>query len=65
MKNKIKKEGDLSGRGKNERMDAFQEEALTLANQCEKIEFRWIPRELNMTADHYSKQVCGSVDKTK
>lgn len=43
------------GKWKNERMDAFQDKVLSLAKQFEKIEFRWIPREMNITADYYSK----------
>ena len=41
---------------KNERMDAFQDKVFELRNEFDFIEFKWIPREKNITADYYSKQ---------
>jgi len=43
---------------KNERMDAFQNKVKELGLDFDIIEFKWIPREQNITADYYSKLVC-------
>lgn len=45
------------GKFKNERMDAFQEIVFKMRGNFDYVEFKWISREKNMTADYYSKSV--------
>lgn len=40
----------------NKRMDAFQEEVLSLCTKLNQVTFTWIPRELNTEADALSKE---------
>lgn len=46
----------VSRKHKNVRMDTFQDQVLSLADEFDEVEFRWIPREENEMADSYSKQ---------
>ena len=48
----------VKGKRANERMDKFQDEVFALKIFFNEVEFTWIPREQNSTADYYSKLAC-------
>lgn len=48
----------IKSKFQNERMDKFQEEVLSLAQEFDYCEFKWIPREENILADNLSKEAC-------
>lgn len=39
----------------NARMDYFQDQVFELRKSFDSVSFNWIPREMNSTADYYSK----------